>query len=810
MSADLWYKAFSKDIDITIVSEPPIYDQSDNGGVLTSSDYLQARELEFKVRINTLLANDTNNYGVRLFIDSNCDNIFEEAEELKNINVRADGAAISSERLKANDGRLYTMYRAIPEEYFGVINWKLEFYNIEDESIRKSIQGISVLNTAEEDKPDIIVLQFKPKPGFGKINLDLSSTKQRYGTGDSNENRFYNYMSNLKDFNIHVFSAMESRLLSGGHVKDIFAYKVITKFYTSDTLAADTEVTGTLTPNSSTKFTITETTTNGGSTLVKDKNVIYNSGVTVISPEEAAAYPFSVNQYLADYHISTITGKLNGGASATYYVYQYIQGVGFNDIYDYDNGSDHKNESENDEVVGIDMLIMGFADLGYYSENEELLNACANHVRAGKTVLMTHDDVPYNCIQGKGSSSDGGGNYRYRYLLAFQDLAANNRYSHDTAWAPNSNREVIDTWATQGWTNSALMVTLQNQGEKHAEYTPFYKANANHSSDKLTNRTDQNEVDTDANSAKSLNGKILTKMSHAEIVNRGQITNYPYYIPDIMDTYTTHHQYWQLDLEENVSVWLTLRMESLGYENFNRDTRNNYYIYSKENLVYTGMGHGYGITDDEIKLFVNTIVSSYRNDTVGTKLVINDNEASVYGSDTYIYIDSDYTDEDIDPDLSEMDNQKLKFNIIDNNLITNSRISIDISALKEDADIESVNLRTFDDLTEVILSSTIDNVDGNILIYQYTDNINEATLVTADDGLFTVKPELNYYLSIPEDIIEWAVQKTSSSDANSFTVYARMTLRYNTRLDSDDEHYTKEIQTLQRIIFIKRGLFMMD
>ena len=90
-----------------------------------------------------------------------------------------------------------------------------------------------------------------------------------------------------------------------------------------------------------------------------------------------------------------------------------------------------------------------------------------------------------------------------------------------------------------------------------------------------------------------------------------------------------------------------------------------------------------------------------------------------------------------------------------------------------------------------------------MIIYKYTDDINTATLLEANgDGEFTISPEYNYYLSLPEDIIEWAVQKVGSGDSNSFTMYARMTLQYSTRLDSDEEIYTKRIQTLQRIIFI--------
>ena len=43
------------------------------------------------------------------------------------------------------------------------------------------------------------------------------------------------------------------------------------------------------------------------------------------------------------------------------------------------------------------------------------------------------------------------------------------------------------------------------------------------------------------------------------------------------------------------------------------DSANNYYIYTRGNVTYTGLGHSGNMTNDEIRLFINTMISSYRS-----------------------------------------------------------------------------------------------------------------------------------------------------------------------------------------------------
>ena len=113
-----------------------------------------------------------------------------------------------------------------------------------------------------------------------------------------------------------------------------------------------------------------------------------------------------------------------------------------------------------------------------------------------------------------------------------------------------------------------------------------------------------------------------------EKVNDGMITNYPYKIPDTFMAANTHGQYWALDLESDedhdgesdIVVWYTIEdyttTDNGVYKNdlcslSPNDVKNNYYIYNKGNITYTGVGHTQVTSEQEVKLFINTMVASY-------------------------------------------------------------------------------------------------------------------------------------------------------------------------------------------------------
>lgn len=107
--------------------------------------------------------------------------------------------------------------------------------------------------------------------------------------------------------------------------------------------------------------------------------------------------------------------------------------------------------------------------------------------------------------------------------------------------------------------------------------------------------------------------------SHASKVNEGAMTQYPYYISSSISTATTHSQYYQLAMEEDsnhdgtndIVVWFCLKNgKENAYTYSPNDVRNNYYFYSKGNVIYTGVGHKTGITQQEQQLFANAVIAA--------------------------------------------------------------------------------------------------------------------------------------------------------------------------------------------------------
>ncbi len=140
---------------------------------------------------------------------------------------------------------------------------------------------------------------------------------------------------------------------------------------------------------------------------------------------------------------------------------------------------------------------------------------------------------------------------------------------------------------------------------------------------------EKDNLETDGNNAEYKYGS-----RRAEIVNQGGVTMYPFSISDTMLISPTHPQTFALDIEdEDVAVWYTMagtsventefvnvtdddaRRTSSFYAASPKDGMNNYFLYSKDSVFFTGAGHqtvtGVGKdNNDERKLFINVIVNS--------------------------------------------------------------------------------------------------------------------------------------------------------------------------------------------------------
>ncbi len=338
-------------------------------------------------------------------------------------------------------------------------------------------------------------------------------------------------------------------------------------------------------------------------------------------------------------------------------------------------------------LEGYDMLISGFDDmyqLGKDSNDtvKKAVYAFAAYAEKGNSVLFTHDNTSFcnyqsnhwgyyfNCLIRDCSGMDRYGitlnnsNLEYSakgigtnvlkkgsiinqnsadYATA-QSFADSN--SKDLAYEPKSGKSVI-VKQQQGFTT----IDLNNQSIKSNTYNKYYHTNA------------------------------TTNVTSVAQVNSGQITSYPYDIDSdsLQSVSETHAQYYQLDLNEDedldgmsdIVVWYTLATGE--YDRAVKDVRNNYYIYTKGNITYSGVGHSAINTEFEFKLYINTMIAAY---SVGNKApgitVSEEATASIALKTLYVSYDESYGQEN--PIDVFSGTETLYYKIQDNNYNTGKKV----------------------------------------------------------------------------------------------------------------------------------------
>ena len=100
------------------------------------------------------------------------------------------------------------------------------------------------------------------------------------------------------------------------------------------------------------------------------------------------------------------------------------------------------------------------------------------------------------------------------------------------------------------------------------------------------------------------------------------------------------------------------------------DVRNNYYIYNKGNITYTGAGHrSFSNNDDEIKLFINTMIAAYRASISSPEITVTngyDNEVVV----SFVYSDCYFNDNESNSTPEDM--VRINFTVKDDSIVSDT------------------------------------------------------------------------------------------------------------------------------------------
>lgn len=339
---------------------------------------------------------------------------------------------------------------------------------------------------------------------------------------------------------------------------------------------------------------------------------------------------------------------------------------------------------------GYDILIIGFDDVysnidNTYAQVDDILD----FIKSGKSVIFSHDTtsfINYNETvtdlkvyinsdhsgTGQYYSIDRKNNWGLYLNKLLRSVVGMDRYGiTSNEYISGKDQKVSDLLRKGNELKDGEFVSFKTLMELAGDVA--YK----------NGTRSQSYAQTQGYSNSYMSNNPYIETTSADKVNDGAITQYPYVIGDKIQIGTTHSQYYQLGLEQDrdingnpdgksdVVVWYTLAGGQ--YDNSPRDVRNQYYFYSKGNVIYTGAGHKtVGTCEEEVNLFINAITAAANVTAVEPKASFVktwDPNAGVKTTEYYM------TDQDLwngDANLVNKNNIDLYLNIKEYNMVSAS------------------------------------------------------------------------------------------------------------------------------------------
>lgn len=315
--------------------------------------------------------------------------------------------------------------------------------------------------------------------------------------------------------------------------------------------------------------------------------------------------------------------------------------------------SDQFKYSYYDYLCQFDMVVLGFTDcFGFnadekhkdssplknadgtttWKSNSDLCHDAALAIReyalSGRSVLFTHDLSSYHT---------GTGDWGYYANTFWRDIQGMDRFG---VLNRSGDTYIFDRPGVTVANYESVYDEAKLKGSSVSDKNAFADAIINRFSSSFygflpLKSTAPKFYDVSNGNVSKTPGEMTETVT---AVNNGQITQYPFLITEnIGDTFNvsaTHSQYYQLNLDtdstdknvnDDVVVWYTISNKGQTsstdtklhdfYKAIPNDVRNNYYIYSKGNVMYTGSGHSPVTSDYEKKLFINTLIAAYNSGT---------------------------------------------------------------------------------------------------------------------------------------------------------------------------------------------------
>jgi hypothetical protein len=300
------------------------------------------------------------------------------------------------------------------------------------------------------------------------------------------------------------------------------------------------------------------------------------------------------------------------------------------------------------------MIIVGFTDMFPNIPNENAVKSLVTYGKSGRAMLFTHDTTSWiydmSLYPRAGLNANNAGK-TYRQLIVQSQWAD----WFACSYLSNAIRDLcgMDRFGYVGANN------VYGSAYSTAYDPTPYLPNSGNALSGLYRLATTNLTIYGSNTYKNLyvSGSSNKNAYYVSLVNEGTISKYPYDLEDEMFVAGTHGQYFQLNLdmdnnadgESDITVWYTLDSRdgdtngnglvepgehainyySNGgdlYEASPHDVRNNYYIYNRGNISYSGVGHSEVTycTTPEVQLFINTMIMAYNSGVKAASLSITD------------------------------------------------------------------------------------------------------------------------------------------------------------------------------------------
>ena len=633
-------QVYEKDIDVPIRDTD--YTRIDNRNL----------EINFKL-LNKGFESDKTKFKISLYVDSNSDGKLSGTREIvdeRYYDIFKDNVIYKGD-LTASSTSWYKVSYELPKNYVGVIPWKLKVEYKSGNGLKRyaNVTGMGyVKRTGEKQK--IKVLQIK------STEYIKSHLNQIYaGQAD-----FYKYNASIKFFT----KAQRDTVLS----------------YWDNGVGAPANKMVDGVPQ---QFYQTRTTFDMG----KGNNSTFNELLSKVDDFDIDIDSIGAYDYIDKYDKWCQKNKNEGKNKRP---------EEFFDEFPIKAG----------ETKQYDMLVLGFADAFQLPNVKDCLEPIQGYIDDGKPVLFSHDCTSLTNYR-------GASHWNYDFNRMIRGQVGLDRYGVLNNWAlrvgtgSNKNDDSTSynsvdypTIKANTSVNAMKSSELYNIAKSNAErdkndkkdiaYIP--RSNKTKIAKEVQGLTYGNLIlSTWIKNGHNYTQKTLLKgmtafkdSKRAEQINQGQITTYPFKINKVLDIALTHFQPYQLDLNEDedkdgesdLIVWYTLMSSreeadnpSHPYNMNPRDVRNNYYIYTKGNITYSGVGHSKVTDREEMKLYINTLIAAYKAAMIPPSIKFKETGASDAAEKTVSYISYDVSSDASNKGVVTGDKEKVYFTPVDYNSI---------------------------------------------------------------------------------------------------------------------------------------------